>query len=456
MSELMNRLFTTKIERIFETRPGGSWCLLKVCFDGLAFLSGAWDAADMKGRVIQIQQLANHTCQIVEDIRAIGCLLYKDEQGSIFLVPDDSYQIDTISNDLQQSALHILHAFITIIIRPADPTHFFDLIGHRSPALKEDIHNLQSLWNAAPTSTTCEVCRIRPISSFPFCTVCASRQKLACTDANQLMKALEKSQWATLVIHRRFDTSFAASQMSREKMSYPALIAAIGAAHRYSLLALPLAASYDIYRVLFTPSLVLFIAPLPTIWKIAQQVAGEQVTQQWASTEGCFLSMGMVFSQGITTQSLNCLLLAGKQWIETQMRALSPSSTVAAYNLNKVSDRFLIGGGELPEEVLGMAAECPYAIFPNIMNAYQKMHLEEREEQVMILQELDGIKRRIHISQIPSSQREEASLSVVFANLFQRAFHIPVEVAAKAEVHSLFLPWIRLLFSQEFSQGELK
>ena len=52
MSELGEHLLTDKIERTLGTRPGGTWRLLKVCFDALAFLSATWDAADMKGRSV--------------------------------------------------------------------------------------------------------------------------------------------------------------------------------------------------------------------------------------------------------------------------------------------------------------------------------------------------------------------------------------------------------------------
>ncbi len=150
-----------------------SWRLLHITFDGLSFLEQAPTIGDLVGRQVALQAALDDVRQLLEVTYPLGNEVYRDENGSAFVVPaldgDDADGnrlrglIEShILDMLQQSELDgELRPRIHITKPHEQAAVLHEALGTPPPPVTPFQENLQEWW-ANDVADICTACGVRP------------------------------------------------------------------------------------------------------------------------------------------------------------------------------------------------------------------------------------------------------------------------------------------------------
>ena len=150
------------------------WRLLEARIDGLGFLDEAATLADVRVRRRRLERALQQVRDYLENLPA-AMEIYRDENGSFFLFPDDESLWETLRADVEMRAeidagVHLaltlsdpLHASV----RQRDDAHFIGrYLFHRmaqAPQARAQSQRLTEIWQGnARTAPICIACHLRP------------------------------------------------------------------------------------------------------------------------------------------------------------------------------------------------------------------------------------------------------------------------------------------------------
>jgi len=158
------------------------WRFLHISIDGLSFLNSAHRVTDILGRRKAVIDALNKVKELIEIEYPLGNEIYRDENGSAFLVPDVSDLSDRVNKDDKSLQELIQDAFaksdlkeeIKLILSPqafSDASRGAILLGKllsKSPSyLTTDPNVVKEWWRKAEGAEVCTVCSLRPMGYNP-------------------------------------------------------------------------------------------------------------------------------------------------------------------------------------------------------------------------------------------------------------------------------------------------
>jgi len=187
------------------------WRLLRVGLDGLSFWGNSIRISDILARRKLITESLDEVKILLETTYPLGMEVYRDENGSIFIIPDiddlPSYIDDstqTLGDQIQSIALRIFAdeaKFIKLL--PSENTRntlsFGQAVVRPLPPPQPDINSLTSEWrDQKRVKDICPVCGLRPqslntkASTRKICDICAKRRD---NRSEQWFKNLSSTIW---------------------------------------------------------------------------------------------------------------------------------------------------------------------------------------------------------------------------------------------------------------------
>ncbi|MDN5273442.1 CRISPR-associated protein Csx11 [Chloroflexus sp. MS-CIW-1] len=197
-----------------------SWRLLSIRVDGLQYLLSASRIPDVLARRELLTDALNRVQTLIEETYPLGLEVYRDENGSVFVVPDienlldesqvaqdggerktlrdlirDAFAAGTVKND---SSLAIRHERVPELYlddkpwkgQPA-PQELPPIVNHLKRDIREttDPQWLETLWRGQ-NAEVCTVCGLRPQGPSP-----KARERKVC-DVCEQRRADRAQQWA--------------------------------------------------------------------------------------------------------------------------------------------------------------------------------------------------------------------------------------------------------------------
>jgi hypothetical protein len=151
------------------------WRLLRIAFDGLDFLARAHHITDLLGRRATLQAALDAARRVIEVDFPLGNEVYRDENGSVFIVPDaEILSANAGGMTLKKRVLESLdngglRGELVPEIEPSGP-HPAEALGRhayhrpkRQPTNRADAAVLARSWQASPGKEVCTVCSLRPV-----------------------------------------------------------------------------------------------------------------------------------------------------------------------------------------------------------------------------------------------------------------------------------------------------
>jgi hypothetical protein len=168
------------------------WRLLRVGIDGMAFWGNAVRIGDLLARKELIKQTLDQVQQLLEVKYPLGSEVYRDENGSMFIVPDipqllactnESHSLEQCIQALaDEQFVHETHFTLDLSERTRDTLLFSELATKALPKPAPQITWLQSQWQGVARDI-CPVCGLRPqghptskAGERKVCTVCEERR----------------------------------------------------------------------------------------------------------------------------------------------------------------------------------------------------------------------------------------------------------------------------------------
>ncbi|PID84856.1 MAG: CRISPR-associated protein Csx11 [Chloroflexi bacterium] len=173
------------------------WRLLAVRTDALTYLTNSFRLSDLMARKKMLQTAFNKVRTLLEETYPLAAEVYRDENGSLYVVPDLLDLLTLQDNNNQTLQSHIQQQFTTDgEIAPQitlDPTAWWGQDPKRtgedeippagailsSPtALQSDALAISEAWRGK-RQTICPICGLRPCVSkqLGYCQVCGERRK---------------------------------------------------------------------------------------------------------------------------------------------------------------------------------------------------------------------------------------------------------------------------------------
>ncbi len=148
------------------------WRLLRVGYDGLGYLEQAYHVTDLLGRKAVLEDALNDVKRAIEVISPLGNEIYRDENGSAFLVPaldgdNEGLVIVTLVKDtIQQAFRKRLRGEVILqpipLSKPSrQATELGGLLAQRTPLWAEPGLIRQS-WRQRVGAEVCSICGVRP------------------------------------------------------------------------------------------------------------------------------------------------------------------------------------------------------------------------------------------------------------------------------------------------------
>ncbi len=187
------------------------WRILRVSFDGLSFLERAHRIPDILGRREAIQKGLDSVRRLLEVDIPLGNEIYRDENGSAFVLPDVPDLLDWKDNAGKTLRECIAEVFSQEVDREiylelgggfSNPNRYAiylgQLVGHHlpSPPRPDDV---EAWWQSAGDREFCTVCGLRPQGSSPksqerrVCEVCERRRQ---DRSQEWAKTLTTTVWS--------------------------------------------------------------------------------------------------------------------------------------------------------------------------------------------------------------------------------------------------------------------
>lgn len=163
------------------------WRLLKVGLDGLAFWGDSVRIGDLLARQGLISKALDQVQQVIEEEYPLGLQIYRDENGSLFMVPDVDDLLDakvesgnSLRKYLQEIADQRFKGEACWTLEISDRTRNTLRFGWLATVLLDkptaNPVKIASYWNEK--RDICPVCSLRPISNekLKICNVCKDRR----------------------------------------------------------------------------------------------------------------------------------------------------------------------------------------------------------------------------------------------------------------------------------------
>ncbi len=163
------------------------WRLLRVGLDGLAFWGDSVRISDLLARKQLITDALNEVQKVIEHDYPLGAEIYRDENGSLFMVPDIAELLETqiesgdsLDKHLQAIANRRFDGEALWTLEVSDRTRNTLRFGQLATALLDkptaNPVKIASYWNEK--RDICPVCGLRPISNekLKICNVCKDRR----------------------------------------------------------------------------------------------------------------------------------------------------------------------------------------------------------------------------------------------------------------------------------------
>lgn len=149
------------------------WRILRVGMDGLQFWGTSSKLTDVLGRKAALEKALNRVQQILEEEYPMGTEMYRDENGSLFIVPDIPDLLDAqlkgspLQTHLQEISRNELEEESLFTLTLSDKTRnmlsFGKLISAELPPFSSNPQAVLSMWQTQKETTDiCPVCGIRP------------------------------------------------------------------------------------------------------------------------------------------------------------------------------------------------------------------------------------------------------------------------------------------------------
>lgn len=147
------------------------WRLLRVGYPGLVFLEQAHHVTDLLGREAALEEALDDVKRALEVEFPLGNEIYRDENGSAFLVPaldgdeKDLELIALVNDTVRQAFLKHLRGEVMPTLSLSKPTRkateLGDLLARRAPLLAEP-GVVQQNWRGRVGVEICSICGLRP------------------------------------------------------------------------------------------------------------------------------------------------------------------------------------------------------------------------------------------------------------------------------------------------------
>ncbi|MDW8278973.1 MAG: CRISPR-associated protein Csx11 [Anaerolineales bacterium] len=149
------------------------WRILRVGIDGLRFWGNSSKIADVLGRRGALKRALDRVRQILEEEYPLGTEIYRDENGSLLIVPDSPDLLNVQLNGhslqtcLQEIAREELEGEAEFTLTLSDKTRnmlsFGQLVSQELPPPLPDLQKADAIWqNQKGKTDVCPVCGIRP------------------------------------------------------------------------------------------------------------------------------------------------------------------------------------------------------------------------------------------------------------------------------------------------------
>lgn len=156
-----------------EVKNKYHWRILRIGIDGLRFWGNSPKLTDVLGRKTVLEKALDRVQRLLEEEYPLGAEVYRDENGSLFIVPDVPDLLDarlestTLRDRLQQIAQTELEeeALFTLILsnRTRTMLSFGELVSAELPPPSANPKPIDSIWRSLKEKTdVCTVCNVRP------------------------------------------------------------------------------------------------------------------------------------------------------------------------------------------------------------------------------------------------------------------------------------------------------
>ncbi|MDZ7261903.1 MAG: CRISPR-associated protein Csx11, partial [candidate division KSB1 bacterium] len=157
------------------------WRILRISFDGLSFLNNVHRVTDILGRQKAVTNALDNLKKLLELEYPLGNEIYRDENGSAFVVPDISDLLDRVNKNNKSLRGLIEEAFaqsdlkeeLKLILSPqafSEPSRGAILLGkllaQHVPPLTTDPNVAKGWWDNK-VGEVCTVCTLRPMGYDP-------------------------------------------------------------------------------------------------------------------------------------------------------------------------------------------------------------------------------------------------------------------------------------------------
>ncbi|MFQ3617116.1 MAG: CRISPR-associated protein Csx11 [Cyanobacteriota bacterium] len=165
------------------------WRLLRVGLDGLAFWGDSVRISDLLARKQLITEALDEVQKVIENDYPLGAEVYRDENGSLFMVPDVADLLeakvesgDSLAKHIQEIANHRFDGEALWTLELSDRTRNTLRFGKLATSLlnKQTANPewIKPHWNIEEKRDICPVCGLRSISNeiLKICNVCKDRR----------------------------------------------------------------------------------------------------------------------------------------------------------------------------------------------------------------------------------------------------------------------------------------
>lgn len=176
-----------------KTEDKYHWRLLKIGLDGLAFWDNSVRIGDLLARKELISKALDEVQKVIEEDYPLGLEVYRDENDSIFIVPDVDDLLDatiksgcSLREHLQEIANRQFKGEACWTLKLSNCTRntlkFGRLATSQPEKLTANSKTIASHWNIKEKRDICPVCGLRPIGSsekalkLKVCDICCDRR----------------------------------------------------------------------------------------------------------------------------------------------------------------------------------------------------------------------------------------------------------------------------------------
>jgi|GEM_PF-414716 len=170
------------------------WRFIKIGLDSLTFWGNSVRIGDLLVRKELISKALNLVREVIEERYPLGLEVYRDEKGSVFIIPDIANLLDwevksgcSLRDYLQRVAdLKFRGEVSWTLTKPSDRTRNTLIFGQLATSQTEKIiansKTITAYWNSQHNWDICPVCSLRPIGSsgkalkLKVCDICCTRR----------------------------------------------------------------------------------------------------------------------------------------------------------------------------------------------------------------------------------------------------------------------------------------